>query len=113
VLKEPKRREIRTAFNLDAATPVADPLGGTHTWKGGYESAAVRYNALNLAREIGAPTTVFVDTNMGKHVLSLADALTVCIAIAEAYQAATLKETDLQAAINTTTTEEELATIVW
>jgi len=97
-------KTIKDQFEVTANAPV--DVSGV-LYDGGYDSALKLDAARRLAEKVGNTTVTFYDASNVAHELSLADADTVIIAIASAYQAALAdKQTKLTQAQQATTLAE-------
>lgn len=109
-LKTAKYNEIRDAYNVAADLPV-DALNAT--WNGGFDSAIKLDAAKRLSESAGATGVRFYDIDNVAHDLSFADALTVVIAVAVAYQTALGNKQNKFAAITAATTKTQVNAIKW
>ena len=113
IAKENKRNVIRQAFNVEADAPVPDPLGGTHSYHGGYSSAGKLYNALSMSREMGLESVTYTDTENVEHTLTLAEALTICMTLGGKYQADFMRKQSLMRSIDNAVNVDDVAVITW
>lgn len=109
-LKDAKYNEIRDAYNIAADMPVT---ALSATWNGGFDSAIKLDAAKRLSESAGASGVRFYDIDNVAHDLSFADALTVCIAVAVAYQTALGNKQTKFAAIKAATTKAQVNAITW
>ncbi|OOZ41677.1 hypothetical protein BOW53_03085 [Solemya pervernicosa gill symbiont] len=108
--KEHKREEIRAARWKAEAQPVNH--NGIE-WHGGRDSAALLHDAYQLADVQGEPATIFTDTSNTPHLLELAEALQVVIAVGNAAQEIFRTKQQLMNAIDDATTIEAVEAIAW
>lgn len=111
--KEAKRDEIRAAFSAAEVEPIPDPLGGVHTWHGGYNSAEKLHNARTMAIEAGLTEVTFYDTGNVGHTLTLDQAKAVALTVGGKYQQDFAKKQDLMRQIDVATTSSEIDAIKW
>lgn len=109
-LKEAKFTEVRTAYDAAALQPV-EVLG--FTWDGGFDSAIKLDAAKRLSEAANASGVRFYDTSNIGHDLNFTDALSVCIAVAVAFQTVLAKKQALFGQINAATTIPQVDAISW
>lgn len=109
-LQNDRRTTIRK-LAADAANANVNAIG--IEWQGGFDSAIKLDAAKRLAEAAGATTVVLYDAEDVAHTLDMADATTVAIAVAAAYQAALAKKKAAFRAISAANTAEQLDAITW
>ncbi len=108
--KAKKVRELETAFQVASKLPVTV---GKNTYNGGEDSAGKLKGALSLASDMSQSIVTFFDINNLPIELSLTDALTVITTIGAKYQSDFAKFQAYKVSINTSTSVEEIQSIVW
>ena len=113
VAKDAKREKIRAAFAAEEVKPIPDPLGGSHFWHGGYNSAEKLHNARTMAMESGLTEVTFYDTANTGHTLTLDQAKAVALTVGAKYQQDFAKKQSLMRQIEAATTEAEVDAVSW
>lgn len=108
--KEAKRKEISKIFDIEAYVPVT--VAGI-TYFGGDASATKLDAAKRLTELVGLAEVTFFDVDNIGHILTIAEATQVIVALAVKYQADFAKKQGLYVDIASATTLAELSTIVW
>lgn len=104
--KEVKKSELLALVNYEA--PV---LVGTTYYKGGYESAQKLDSKRRLIVELGGDEVQYIDSNDVIVALTLEEAKTVCLAVADAYETKFYYYKSKKAEITSATTIKELEMI--
>lgn len=110
-LKAEKKAEIKAAFIDASNADVTDD--NNNTWNGGFDSAMKLDAAKRLAETIGSPTVTFFDVDNQAHMLSIADATDVVLAVSNVFQAALAQKQNLYDEINDATTVAQLDAAEW
>lgn len=109
-VKFEKLAEIRAAYDAATLEPV-DALG--FVWDGGFDSAIKLDAAMRLSQAAGAPGVTFYDTSNVGHDLDFTSALTVCVAVAVAFQTSLAKKQTLFAQVNAATSKAKVGELSW
>ncbi len=104
--QEIKKNEVRTDFLLSEQTPV-------NGYNGGFDSAIKLDAAMRLAETAGQTDVTFFDVLNQPHVLTLAEAKAVVLAVAGTYQVLLAKKQTLFSAISSADTQEQLDGVSW
>lgn len=108
--KDPKRNEIRTAFEAVENSPVEV---NTVFWNGGYESAQKLDGAKRMAEMLSQTSVTFYDVDNIGHTLTILEAEVIITTIGMDYQTKFTNKQTKMVAIDNATTLEELDGIVW
>jgi len=105
-----KRDEIRTAFQAAAALPVTDVTG--NTWNGGYDSAIKIDAAKRMAQLNSSANVTLYDINNVAHVLTIADAASLILAIGADYQTKFAAKQNFMLQVDAAASQADLDAIV-
>ena len=111
ILKAEKKAQVKAIYEKVSTADVTD--GNNNTWNGGFDSAMKLDAAKRLAETIASPTVTFFDVDNQAHMLTIAEATDVVLAVANVFQTALAQKQNLYDEINDAVTIAELDAAEW
>lgn len=110
-LKAEKKNEIKRQFDESSNADVTD--SNDNIWNGGFDSAIKLDAAKRLSETVAASNVTFFDKDNQSHLLTIEEATSIVLLVANSFQTALAQKQSLYNAITNASTITELDAIEW